>query len=82
MKAYKAALQPDAYLYAKGQIPMPYFFISEALEREKHKYYKLLMDIRSSNRWNEWIRFFFETVAKQCRRSINQMILRTENQDH
>ena len=58
------------YLYAKGQIPMPYFFISEALEREKHKYYKLLMDIRTSNRWNEWIKFFLETVAKQCRKYI------------
>ena len=58
------------YLYAKGQIPMPFFFISEALERDKHKYYKLLMDTREPQRWNEWIKFFLETVSKQCRKYI------------
>lgn len=58
------------YLYVKGEIPLPYFFISEALERDKLKYYKLLMDTREPGRWNEWIRFFLETVSKQCRRHI------------
>ena len=58
------------YLYVKNEIPLPYFFISEALERDKLKYYKLLMDTREPGRWNEWIRFFLETVSKQCRRHI------------
>lgn len=58
------------YLYAQNQISLPFFFISETLERDKHKYYKLLMDIRESDKWNEWIRFFLETVAKQCRKYI------------
>lgn len=59
------------YLYAKNQIPTPFFFISEALERDKHKYYKLLMDTREPQRWNEWIKFFLETVSKQCRKYID-----------
>lgn len=58
------------YLYSKGQIPMPFFFISEALERDKHKYYKYLMDTREPRKWNEWIKFFLETVSKQCRKYI------------
>ncbi len=58
------------YLYAKGQIPTPFFFMSEALERDKHKYYKLLMDTREPGRWNEWIKFFLDTVSKQCRKYI------------
>ena len=49
---------------------MPFFFISEALERDKHKYYKLLMDTREPHKWNEWIKFFLETVSKQCRKYI------------
>ena len=58
------------YLYSQDQIPAPFFFVSEALERDKHKYYKLLMDIREEGKWNEWIKFFLETVAKQCRKYI------------
>lgn len=58
------------YLYAQNQISLPFFFISEALERDKHKYYKLLQDIREEGKWNEWIKFFLDTVAKQCRKNI------------
>jgi Fic family protein len=58
------------YLYAKGLLPSPFFFLSEALERDKHKYYRLLMDTREPHRWNEWIKFFLETVSKQCRKYI------------
>lgn len=58
------------YLYAQNQISLPFFFISEALERDKHKYYKYLQDIREKGNWNEWIKFFLDTVAKQCRKNI------------
>ncbi len=61
------------YLYAQNQIQLPFFFISEALERDKHKYHKLLMDIRTDNKWNEWIKFFLETVSKQCNKYINMI---------
>lgn len=58
------------YLYAKKQIDLPCFFISEALERDKIKYYSLLNNIRSKGEWNEWIRFFLRTVAEQCDKYI------------
>ena len=58
------------YLYSKKQIDLPCFFISEALEHDKHKYYTLLNNIRLNNDWNEWIKFFLETVAKQCDKYI------------
>lgn len=58
------------YLYTQNQLTLPYFFISEALEKDKHKYYKFLMDTRETGKWNEWIKFFLETVAKQCRKYI------------
>ena len=44
---------------------------SEALERDKIRYYTLLNDIRYKNDWNEWIRFFLATVAKQCDKYIS-----------
>lgn len=61
------------YLFFQKQIDLPCFFISEALERDKIKYYTLLNNIRSNGDWNEWIRFFLTTVARQCTKYI-QMI--------
>ena len=46
------------YLYYVEQIDMPCFFVSEALERDKLKYYTLLNNIRNKNEWSEWIKFF------------------------
>lgn len=54
------------YLYSQKQIDFPYFFISEALERDKFLYYNLLNNIRYKGEWNEWIRFFLSSVINQC----------------
>ena len=61
------------YLFFQKQIDLPCFFISEALERDKIKYYTLLNNIRNNGDWNEWIRFFLTTVIRQCTKYI-QMI--------
>lgn len=58
------------YLFAKKQIDLPCFFISEALERDKMRYYTLLNNIRYKGEWNEWIKFFLATVTKQCNKYI------------
>lgn len=58
------------YLFYTKQIDLPCFFISEALEHDKLKYYTLLNNIREKNEWNEWIKFFLSTVAKQCDKYI------------
>ena len=58
------------YLFAQKQIDLPCFFISEALERDKLRYYALLNDIRYKNDWNSWIKFFLSTVVKQCDKYI------------
>lgn len=57
-------------LYSQKQIDLPCFFISEALERDKHKYYTLLNETRKESDWNGWIKFFLGTVAKQCDKYI------------
>ncbi len=58
------------YLFAEKQIELPCFFISEALEQDKIKYYTLLNNIRTHGDWSEWIRFFLATVTKQCDKYI------------
>lgn len=59
------------YLYFVDQIDMPCFFVSEALERDKMRYYALLNNIRNKNEWSEWIKFFLNTVKSQCDKYIN-----------
>ena len=59
------------YMYYTKQISIPCFFISEALEHDKLRYYTLLNNIRKNNDWNEWIKFFLSTVAKQCDKYIS-----------
>lgn len=59
------------YLFSKKQIELPCFFISEALEHDKIRYYTLLNNIRTNGEWGEWIKFFLATVTKQCDKYIN-----------
>ena len=61
------------YLYYVEQIDMPCFFVSEALERDKLKYYTLLNNIRNKNEWSEWIKFFLVTVKDQCDKYIRMI---------
>ncbi len=58
------------YLFSQKQIELPCFFISEALERDKLRYYTLLNNIRTDGDWNEWIKFFLAAVIKQCKKYI------------
>lgn len=58
------------YLFSQKQIELPCFFISEALEKDKLRYYTLLNNIRTDGDWNEWIKFFLTTVTNQCEKYI------------
>ena len=58
------------YLYKEGLIDEPNFFLSEALEKDKHKYYRLLNDTRQDANWDEWITFFLESTIKQADKNI------------
>lgn len=61
------------YLYSQKLIPAPFLFINEALETDKHLYHKLLMDMRSDGKWNEWIRFFLGAIILQCDKNAELM---------
>ncbi|WP_179031010.1 Fic family protein [Paenibacillus kribbensis] len=58
------------YLYSKGVIDYPNFFLSETLEKDKHKYYRFLNDTRYKGDWNQWIKFFLEAMIMQADKHI------------
>ena len=73
------------YLYDKSVLKRPIFFLSESLEKDKFKYYKLLNDVRVSisednyesdfgvakKNWCEWIKFFLGAVTTQSQKNID-----------
>lgn len=61
------------FLYKHHQIALPCFFISEALEHDKYKYYDLLNGIRTRNDWSSWINFFLQVVEQQCSKYIEMV---------
>lgn len=54
------------FLFKVQEVEMPWLFLSEAIEREKFRYYKMLNDVRANGAWNEWIKFFLGIVNRQC----------------
>ena len=66
------------YLYAQKQIELPCFFISEALERDKIRYYSLLNNIRVNEDWNQWIKFFLTIVAQTADDAVETIDKLTE----
>nr|WP_245204263.1 Fic/DOC family N-terminal domain-containing protein [Ammoniphilus resinae] len=58
------------YLYNKEVINYPNFFISDVLERDKHKYYRFLNDTRYKQNWNQWIGFFLDCIHIQAKRNV------------
>ncbi|GAB6004530.1 Fic family protein [Geobacillus vulcani] len=58
------------YLYSKGVIDYPNFFVSDVLERDKHKYYRYLNDTRYKGDWTQWIQFFLQCVHLQAKQNV------------
>jgi len=46
-------------------IPQPLLYMSAFFERNRQKYYDLLLSVGAAGNWIEWISFFLEGVEKQ-----------------
>ncbi|HHY72306.1 MAG TPA: Fic family protein [Bacillus bacterium] len=62
------------YLYDVKLISFPNFFISDTLEKDKHKYYRYLNDTRYKKDWNQWIRFFLECIKIQADKNKTTLV--------
>jgi Fic family protein len=57
------------FLYNSKTLDKPNFFLSATLEKDKHKYYRLLNDTRN-NKWADWVEFFLESINTQAKNDI------------
>lgn len=55
------------FLYEKGLLSAPVFYMSEYLERHREQYYAGLKSITEEKDWNRWIIFFLEALIEQAK---------------
>lgn len=56
-------------------ISQPVFFVSEELEKEKHRYYDLLNGVRGKNPdWGSWIIFFLEASNRMADQLLEKLM--------
>ena len=54
------------FLYWKGLISSPSFYLSEYFEKNRTEYYDRLLMITKNNDWSEWVDFFLTAVIQQA----------------
>lgn len=60
------------FLFHKGILHQPMFYMSQYLESNRQEYYDHLKDITDTGNWTAWIKFFLNGVIQQAEKNINQ----------
>jgi Fic family protein len=55
------------FLFNKGALSHPMFYLSAYLEENRYEYHERLRGISESGQWSEWIAFFLKAVSIQAR---------------
>ncbi len=54
------------FLFSKGRIHRPMFYLSGYLESNREEYYARLRAITEKGEWNEWVLFFLQAITQQA----------------
>jgi len=57
------------FLWCKGRISSPMFYISEYFDENRDQYMENLRKISDANDWEHWILFFLEAISIQAKRN-------------
>ncbi|GIV33826.1 MAG: Fic family protein [Chitinophagales bacterium] len=60
------------FLYHKGIIHQPVFYMSQYLESNRQAYYDALKSITDTGHWTHWIQFFLQGIVQQAEKNITQ----------
>ena len=63
------------FLFEKGLLSSPMFYLSAYLEKERDVYYQRLQDISKTGAWNRWISFFLTAIIEQAESNIKKVNL-------
>lgn len=60
------------FLFEKGILSRPTFYLSSYLEGHRGEYYALLRGLDGPESWNPWVAFFLRALAEQARANIDK----------
>jgi len=63
------------FLYAKGRLPSPMFYLSDYLESHRDEYYSRLSAISKEGDWTGWIKFFLQAITLQAKSNVQRVRL-------
>lgn len=58
------------FLFQKGYLYKPAFYLSEYFESNREEYYQRLNDISAHNNWQSWVEFFLNAIIIQSEKNI------------
>ncbi len=58
------------FLYFKGILSSPMFYLSSYLEEHRDEYYAHLKNISHKNDWDSWILYFLKAVIGQAKENV------------
>ena len=54
------------FLWERGKLPSPTFYISEFLEKNRNEYTRRLLRITQNGEWENWVYFFLRAIETQA----------------
>jgi len=54
------------FMVSWNLVPLPLLYLSAYFERNRKKYYDLLLAVSQRGAWNEWVRFFLQGIIEQA----------------
>ncbi|MEG2236577.1 MAG: Fic family protein [Akkermansia sp.] len=62
------------FLYARGILHRPMFYMSSYLEANREEYYTRLKAVHEKGEWNQWISFFLQGIQVQAEENMRRAI--------
>lgn len=63
------------FLYDKGRLSSPMFYLSDYLESHRDEYYIRLSAISREGDWTGWIKFFLQAITMQAKSNVQRVRL-------
>ena len=60
------------YLIKYGEIGQPLLYMSAYFERNRNEYYRLLLEVSTSGRYAEWVKFFAKGIIEQSESALSK----------
>lgn len=58
------------YLVKEGLLHIPILYLSRYINQNKGEYYKLLQQVRTDNKWHDWVMFILDGIEKTSTQTV------------